>query len=191
MWPSNISAIARLGILGFGVALSSCSPARFVSNVRLQFDPADRVTFGPKDAERWIVETRRWICQDQSPCPQDDQYIYGNTGLPYQAESFWRPSRSEIRRFDQKLSLALGQARSEYHHDPPGALWQYSVQYIGYVRDGKRLIYAQGFLCGHADSCLDVSQNWRVVMDGGTSVFGASFDVETGKLLGLGFNGYA
>lgn len=191
MWPSNIIGSRTLWVLVLGLAVGGCSPARTVADVRLMFDPPDRVIFGPEDAERWIAETREWICQGQSPCPQDEDYIVGNTGLPYGAESYWRPSRSEVRRFERKLSFALEQARYEHSHDPPGALWQYGVQYVGYVRDGQRLIYAQGLQCWNPDSCTDMTERWFIVFDGGTSVFGASFDPETGELFGPGFNGYA
>lgn len=157
----------------------------------MQFDPPARVVFGPEDAERWIVETREWICEGESDCFADEDYVVGNVGLPYGAEEFWRPSRSDIHRFERKLSFALEQARYEYRFDPPGPLWQYAVQYIGYVRDGERLIYAQGLRCLDLGFCDDVAERWFFVLDGGTSVFGASFDPETGKLYGPGFNGYA
>lgn len=153
----------------------------------MQLDPPPRVIFSPEDAEHWIAETRAWICQGQTPCPQDEDYIVGNTGLPVGAEAYWRPSRSEVRRFERKLALRLSQMHEQYRHDPPGPLWQYSVQYIGYVKDGERLIYANG-ACGYQKG---VREQWFFIMDGGTCVFGASFNPRTGELFGPGFNGYA
>ena len=189
MHPRLTSARTIWSVLCVGASLSACSPARWASDVRFQFHPAPRAVFGPEDAARWISETREWICQGASPCRQTNDYIYGNTGLPYGAESFWRPSRSEIRHFEQRLARALVESRSEHRRDPPGPLSHYSVQYIGYVQNGKGLIYAQGLQCGHPDSCRDPSERWFFIADGGTSVFGASFDPATRKLAGLGFNG--
>lgn len=120
--PPNIRTHLGLWCLILGFATSGCSPARTVADIRLMFNPPDRVIFGPEDAERWIAESRDWICQNQSPCTQNEDYIIGNTGLPYRAESYWRPSRSEVRRFEKKLSFALEQARYEYRYDLPGAL---------------------------------------------------------------------
>lgn len=187
MWspkPRSLTALATLILVG---ALSACSPARKVQEIRMQFDPPARVVFGPEDAERWIAETREWICDGESDCFADEDYVAGNVGLPYGAEAFWRPSRSDIHRFERKLSFALEQARYEYRFDPPSPLWQYSVQYIGYVRDGVRLVYANGS-CGYWP---DVHERWIMAFDGGTCFFGASFDPDTGELYGPGFNGYA
>lgn len=191
MWKSNFCARAFLCALG--VALSACSPARTVALIRLQFDPPPRVIFGPEDAMRWIAETREWICQGRPGCPVEEAHVAGDVGLPHGAESYWRPSRAEVRQFERQLSFALERARYEgYRHDPPGALWEYTVQYIGYVRDGRRLIYAQGFQCWNPDDCGEgAAERWFLVFDGGASVFGASFDPATGEFLGIGFNGYA
>jgi hypothetical protein len=190
MWLPTLRALSMLCALG--VALGACSPARTVARIRLQFDPPPRVIFGPEDAARWIAETRAWICQGQAACRVDEGYVVGNAGLPYPAESYWRPSRAEVRRFERRLAFALEQAgQGWYRHDPPGALWEYGVRYIGYVRDGRRLIYAYGLQCWDPSACRDAADPFLVVLDGGTSVFRASFDPETGELFGPGFNGYA
>lgn len=187
MEPSQPRVVIALSILALGGVISACSPAQTIREIRLQFDPPPRVIFGPEDAERWIAEMRDWVCQEAPDCSALEDYIVGNVGLPYRSESYWRPSQSEVRRFERKLAFALEQARYDYPRDPPAGLWQYSVQYIGYVRDGRRLIFANGG-CGYHS---DVREQWMMVYDGGTCYFGASFDPRTGEFLGIGFNGYA
>ena len=193
MWPPSTRAPLALVLLGCG--LCACSPAQTVRQIRLQFDPASRTAYGPEDAERWIAEetariNRVWQEQGRDLIC-DRVCAQRSVGLMWHTESFWRPSDSEVRRFERKLSRALERSRSDHRHDPPGALWEYQIQYIGYVRDGERLIYAQGDRCYDPSSCQGTPEHWFLGLDGGTSFFRASFNPESGELLDFGFNGYA
>lgn len=156
------------------------------------FDPAPRVVYGPEDAERWMAEWYEAACQDSTPCLYDENPLLLRQAaqLPGMHGEFWRPSQDDIRRFERRLSFALQQAYSDNPHDQPRPLREYAVQYIGYMRGDHPVVYARGLQCGDAGDC-ELGADWPIVFDGGTSVFHATFDPETGELWGPGFNGYA
>ena len=114
--------------------------------------------------------------------------VVGNVGLPTGDGDYWKPSESQVQNFEVELANALRQAAYDYTFDPPGPLFHYGIQYIGWTRGGERLIYANGF-CGRRER--EAAEQWVHVFDGGTCYFGASFNPETGKLYGPGFNGFA
>ena len=171
MWPPNLYTFVGLGFL---VILSACAPDNAQvqpDNAQVQVgsmpdpEPARRVVFGPGDFER----------------------AAGPFGLPLVAESYWRPSPAEVGRFEVALDSALSAARTEHPDVPPENLASYTVQYVGYVLNGRRRIYANGACRTNAD----VEKQWVVVFDGGTCYFGVSFDVDAEHLIDLDFNGEA
>lgn len=145
--------------------------------------------YGPEDAERWLADFRRDDCEDNEFC--NNEYILRQTAqLPGIEGDFWRPDIEDIHAFKKLLKSELKKGNPNNTWDPPGPLREYVVQYIGYEKDGRRLIYARGLQCHNHNRC-NVDENWPLVSDGGSSIFHASFDPESRSILGVGFNGYA
>ena len=132
------------------------------------------------------------LCDGQEDCPYFEegkaiQYL----GLPTEAESFWTPTESDIEKFEEELEKGFKKAKKSHSFDPPASFWKYSVQYLGYVKNGQKHILAQGVRCYSPDDCIDLSNGWAMLFDGGTSVFSANFNLKNKTLGGPWFNGYA
>lgn len=105
---------------------------------------------------------------------------------PSPGEAGWQPGAADIAALEAALPAALA---ADPHHStylsraPQG--WR--RQYVGIVRHGRRFIYGNFFMRGLGDG------TWQrepvIVCDGGTSFFGVDYDVETGRIVGLAFNG--
>ncbi len=94
------------------------------------------------------------------------------------ASSYWTPQPADLRRLEANM---------------PRPIAGYYRQYIGIVKDGKHLIYVNGFSAAVASEYGRSKFDWRhhavFVMDGGTGFFEATYDPKTRKFSGPKFYG--
>lgn len=116
--------------------------------------------------------------------------------FPAGLDGWWKPTSDDIERADRRLTNAVDAAfqrleakRREHRPD------RYYRQYAGFLRDGKRVLYMSTlgrYLADDAAWKLE-SQDWRDrylnMCDGGTSSFGAVYDLEKDAFDSLMFNG--
>ena len=93
---------------------------------------------------------------------------------------YWVLPDSLVRRVDRALLRRLPSV-STPRPDGLRAIDGYGIQYLGFTRDGQRLVYANGF-CDWQE-LPDPTQQWLVVFDGGGCFFGATYDPVEGRLL--------
>jgi hypothetical protein len=165
-----VALAGTLVVLAAGAGACSRTTARHDAGATA--DAPTGVILGLEDLERWVAEGRavhtRMRPNCGAICALQDMKI------PADVE-FWRPSPAQVFPFQRRLYRALRQAwRDQGHDDLPE---RYSVGYIGFVQDGKRLLYAQGE-CGDTDLR---QQGWTLVLNGGICYFVATYNLETGK----------
>jgi len=101
---------------------------------------------------------------------------------------FWTPTRDDVLTLNASAQdfLRTGPA-ADFHTD----LWEryddYWRQYVGFFRDGQRLIYANYF-CRAEEGWLDMLVD---VMDGGDCYFQLTYDVDSGEFVSWYVNGEA
>ena len=105
---------------------------------------------------------------------------------------YWLPTASEIENLERRLLLTLD-LRNKNGQLVRSTSQQFHRQYIGFTRNGKRLIYANF-------SPIDEIEPWHkwpvferpvVVCDGGVGFWGVVYDPKTGRFEEPQFNGVA
>jgi hypothetical protein len=109
------------------------------------------------------------------------------------------PDADDIARLEAALPATVGGRaeirRSHYPSDPDWTRvpqgWQ--RQYVGIVRGGRRFIYGN-FYPRRSDADIGfAAPDWRTrptsICDGGAVIFGAEYDVGTGRFTQIDFNG--
>ena len=110
---------------------------------------------------------------------------------PAAVTGVWRPDAALIGRVDQTLA-PLVQGALERAPGPRKPTWSSAIyyrQYFGIVVNGRRVVYTNAFrvLGGRTPTSWELQ--FLRTCDGGYLFFGAEFDVETGRLQNLSFNG--
>ena len=101
---------------------------------------------------------------------------------PYDAKSFWRPSRSEVAAIEQRLPafLRTGERKIKFARS--------YRQYLGIVRGSKKLIYINAFDTAN----LDLANSWRtkaiVICGGGEEMWGVEYDPASKTFQNLAVN---
>jgi hypothetical protein len=120
---------------------------------------------------------------------------------PMEISGYWMPSPADIHELDARLPAVLDSALATVN-ESPGArrASQYYRQYVGLVRQGRKVIYVNGFHGAFAKR-IDhgggpvgrMRPAWRrypvVICDGGPGLFGVVFDVQDKTFDRLQFNG--
>ena len=114
---------------------------------------------------------------------------------PEGAHSFFTPRAREITAVETATAKALRGVSSQDYISPrdsdllafdwPDDPSLYNRQYVGYVRDGRRKIYGNFVPTRFGPS----SSEPVVVCDGGPSLFGVEFDILSGTVERIAFNG--
>ena len=107
-----------------------------------------------------------------------------------EGDGFWTPSPEDIFQLEGRLVGYLRQNEAFFWRQPP--VWErldeYQSQYIGFVRNGKHMIYGNFF-------CDNFGWDWQeklvMVEDGGDCYFQVEYDVEDEALIMLMVNGDA
>lgn len=96
-------------------------------------------------------------------------------GMFMQAEEYWSPEIQDVERAEEAITAQEG-------------VLGHFRQYVGYIDNGERKIYINGFTD-------PMGRDWLsepvMVEDGGEAFFGATFNVDTGTLENFSFNGEA
>ena len=131
--------------------------------------------------------------------PEDQSRAFWKPGLcnrpaPGPIESIWTPDGATILRLETVLGSALQRAieQSNLALVKPTAADFYR-QYAGFVVGGKRIVYINGVHAHAVDRIPGGPNSWRIQAllpcDGGMLFFGAEFNVETGMVSAIIFNG--
>ncbi|MCB9460994.1 MAG: hypothetical protein H6670_15175 [Anaerolineaceae bacterium] len=141
----------------------------------------------------WLAPTEEPIIADQPgmiifDAEEDSDMLRAYYWLFPEGTEFWTPSRDDI--------LALGENATrflqtddvtQFHPDLWARYDDYWRQYVGFVRDGQRLIYANYFCraeAGWLDRLLEVA-------DGGDCYFQLTYDVDSQRFVNWYVNGEA
>lgn len=107
--------------------------------------------------------------------PDDAPLLVDSLGLDLDGDAYWFPSAADVK----AAELALSDKAGDLDH---------MRQYAGYIEDGNRKIYINGF-------CDASGGEWHerpvLVQDGGDCFFTAIYDVDAGELERFRFNGEA
>jgi hypothetical protein len=98
-------------------------------------------------------------------------------------ESYWTPSDTLKALLDEQVTRALTNAlasRSSYR------VADYYVQYMGIVRNGRRIVWANGIHRDHTDH--DWTQYPIVVCDAGIAAFRSEYGLDTGTMSSISFS---
>jgi hypothetical protein len=112
------------------------------------------------------------------------------------AKDIWQPSAGDIARLEKLLPEFMRRQKDLPRDYQP--LHEYYRQYVGIVRDGKKVI-GVSFIHSSILETMERVQGKRwdfrktpiAVMDGGAYVFHLQFEPATGAFSNLRFNGYA
>jgi hypothetical protein len=107
---------------------------------------------------------------------------------PEAGEGAWALSWEDIRSLEAHLPSAL--IAEGFSGLPPTVpLRGWHRQYVGTVRDGRKLIYGNYFPAHMPFGGMDWRSEPIVVCDGGPNFFGVEYDVEAKRITHLSFNG--
>lgn len=134
-----------------------------------------------------------------TPTPSPDAAILPETAVPAllrqcsrasprAGEGTWTPAWSDIAALEAALPAALRADSLGAPLAERGAPEGWRRQYVGLVRDGRRIVY------GNLEPARGAGDpSWRtrptLICDGGSSFFGVEYDVAARRVVGLAFNG--
>jgi len=108
---------------------------------------------------------------------------------PPPAEGWWRPEAEDLARFEAALPEATAGSPEGRALDLARFATEYRRQYVGTVRGGRRFIYGNFYQANLEFPNSDWRREPAMICDGGPSFFGAEYDVESGTITHLAFNG--
>ena len=111
---------------------------------------------------------------------------------PGPVRGLWTPTSDAIAKFEAALAPVLVSAQRQSPLRNAAAMGtDYLRQYVGFVIDGRRVIYVNALAAPPAGSAPRLDWKTRGVRtcDGGARAFGAEYDVEAGKIISFEFNG--
>lgn len=118
---------------------------------------------------------------------------------PPSAKEIWQPSASDVARLEKLLPDFMRSQKALPHDYQP--LNEYFRQYVGIVRNGKKIIGVNFVHSSFFETMAsvkpqdgkteDLQKRPILVMDGGAYFFHLQFDPATGSFSDLRFNGYA
>ena len=117
--------------------------------------------------------------------------------VPSHIEGVWQPTTAQVAAFETALApvLRLALRRSVRPSARGFSVRDYYRQYGGLVVDGKQIIYVNAFHAGFLHYLEPDTASWHRsavnVCDGAEWFFGAEYDVGSGRVRNLHFNGHA
>ena len=104
----------------------------------------------------------------------------------YEAETYWTPTEADILTLEEKLGPYLEQAAPQDYPGPLKPLSAYKRQYVGFVAEGKSLIFVNFFCETHG---VDWQQELIAVEDGGSCYFELNYEPQSGTFSALYIHG--
>jgi hypothetical protein len=177
----GLAMLLSLSLIGCDAELPEIRPPganAAVEKTQAQLPLMDRVVIFPAERASELVKQ----CSRRVPGP---------------VQRTWLPEQADIARLEDALGRAFAQALEKAR--PSAAnhpqVNEYYRQYGGIVVGGRRIVYVNAFQDMYVALGAKIGRrtDWRQVAinvcDGGTMFFGAEFDVDTGKIATLVFNG--
>jgi hypothetical protein len=110
------------------------------------------------------------------------------SSMVYEAETYWTPSEADILALEEKLGPYLEQAAPQDYPGPLKPLSDYKRQYVGFVAEGKTLIFVNFFCETHG---VDWQRVLIFVTDGGSCYFELNYEPQSGTFSDLSIHGEA
>ncbi len=123
------------------------------------------------------------------PSQADSLLAQCSRETPSKGGEAWTPSVEDILALESLLPEALRLSRHIRGPDFSKAPNGWKRQYVGIVRNGRRLVYGN-FFPSHETQWPSRTEA-VVVCDGGPSFFGVEYDVAARRIVHLAFNGLA
>lgn len=143
--------------------------------------PTPTPTAAPVEANQVVVtDTFEGVIFSQKHAA-DGKMVYG-------AESYWTPAEADILALEEKLGPYLEQAAPQAYPGPLQPLSAYKRQYVGFVTEGKSLIFVNFFCETHG---VDWQQELIFVSDGGSCYFELNYEPQSGVFSDLSIHGEA
>jgi len=115
---------------------------------------------------------------------------------PGMVDSFWMPTKSNIDILEKNFNNILGIKSTGccINGKQVDSSKNFACQYLGVVIKGKRYIYINAFVIEMLDhykrNFKDLTKAPIVICDGGSSFWGALFNIDTKEFSDLNFNGF-
>jgi hypothetical protein len=116
---------------------------------------------------------------------------------PKKVKSYWKPTQNDIERLENNFNKLYGQSSKTgfIFGKMTDSLQEFGFQYAGVVMNRRKYIYINAFpistLDYYKERNFDLTKQPVVVCDGGSSLWGVLFDIETQQFIHLSFNGIA
>ena len=164
-----------------GTIFISCSPLHSVSNIAYRFDQTPKTTYGSEDVKVWFSKTDfSTSCNQQNPCKNKRDSL-AMMMLPFNADSFWEPSKKELKPLKQSLKKALRNNRWNNLNNRPGTFWEYSYAFLGVNYGDEKFIEVTASRCDITEKC-EVITPMRIAFGAGKDFFSITYDVSNKKL---------
>jgi hypothetical protein len=147
--------------------------------------PSMAPTLGAADANFEIVRTEK---SEGVIVPRERAADFTTGLLGRDENEFWTPSRKDVLKFEEGIGAYLKKSAPRQSPNLWSKLPKYKRQYVGVVKNGRKLIYANFF-------CQSGNTDWKAhpvfVLDGGDCYFNVRYEVEAGAFSDLQINGEA
>ena len=161
-----MKSFIAIPVLASALALAACTPA----NVK----PGASVPTADKAGQSWVITRPQLAAQVLDTCSRDSPARHADG-----VSGYWAPSRAQVEQLESRLAQ-LQPAIAEP--------LQSGRQYVGFIADGRQLIYINGFaLPDHSD--IDPAREAIQVCDGGPRFWGAVYDPQAGTFSDIARNG--
>jgi hypothetical protein len=173
--------LQQVALIFFLTALVGCNTPSSGSDSIEATQPATEVIVESPTAEE--ISSQDWMV-----IPKEKAEEKGFGSWLVEGDGFWTPSEEDILTLEKALPEFLSQNPTGFFSQPPAweRLEEYQRQYVGFMRDGSRLIYGNYFCKNFG---IDWRQNIVMVDDGGDCYFQVEYDLDQGIFIMLMVNG--
>ncbi len=167
----------------------SCSPLHTVSDITYRFNPTPKTVYGNEDVDIWISEFDfSNHCNSQNPCKSREDTLAAML-LPFSADSFWEPSKKDLKPLKKGLKKALRNNRWKNLSNRPGTFREYSYAFLGVNYGDEKFIEIAASRCNIMEECEIISP-MRISFGSGKDFFSVSYDVSNNELSEFTFGTY-
>jgi hypothetical protein len=157
----------------------------FLSGLCAAFAATEGQTHAKKDESFEVVKTDEF---EGVIIPREKAAEFMKAFSPAAEKEPWTPDRGSVLKLEQKIESYLKRAAAKRSPALWSKLAKYRRQYVGVVREGRKVIFANFF-------CDSFNYDWKVtpvtVLDGGDCFFTLMFDPGSSAFSGLQINGEA
>jgi len=181
LWPLGLLLALLAGCNAPATPPAALSPIATPLRAASPTLPTPTPTTAPIEANQLVTtDTFEGVIFSQNKA-SDDKMVYG-------AETYWTPTEADILALEEKLEPYLQQAAPQDYPGPLKSLSAYKRQYVGFVAEGKSLIFVNFFCETHG---VDWQQELIFVSDGGSCYFELNYEPQSGTFSDLSIHGEA